>query len=183
MTTKINNIGLVALYDDPRVAQTVLTLGQHLLAQQLGVVLTDDLQTPKGLDNVSTVPPEQLGEQCDLVIAVGGDGTMLHAARLVAEHSVPLVGINRGQLGFLADVRPSVMTEKIDAILAGQYIAEDRMMVRAELTKKDKSATMFGLNDVVIKRIDTARMLEFDIFLNGKFLNSQAGDGLIIATP
>ncbi len=121
--------------------------------------------------------------ESSLVIAVGGDGTMLYAARLVAESGVPLLGVNRGRLGFLADVSPDEIPARLDEILDGHYQSESRLMLSAELIREGQEALKArALNDVVLLKWQTGRMLEFDTSINGIQVNSHAGDGMIIAT-
>jgi len=120
----------------------------------------------------------------DLVVAIGGDGSMLYAARRIAGRQVPLLGINRGRLGFLADVGPEHMLAHIDQILAGRYVSEQRMLLVASVVRHDKVvSSAIALNDVVVKRHDTGRMVEYQTFVDGSYVNTHLGDGFIIATP
>lgn len=116
----------------------------------------------------------------DLIIVVGGDGSLLHAAQDVLEHDVPLLGINRGRLGFLTDIRPESMAEKVRAILSGNYIEESRFLLQATRNQK---TTMCALNDIVVSSSDYARMLSYEIYIDGRFVCSEQGDGLIVSTP
>jgi NAD+ kinase len=130
------------------------------------------------------VPDSELGARADLLIAVGGDGTMLYAARQAAPHKVPVLGINRGRLGFLADVRPDDIQEAIDAVLAGNFSSEKRMLLRAEILRGNEIIDSgIAVNDIVIKRRETARMLEYHTSVNGHYVNTHGGDGFIAATP
>jgi NAD+ kinase len=117
-----------------------------------------------------------------LVIAIGGDGTMLHAARNVAGRDVPLVGINRGRLGFLTDVSPEQLRDALDAILEGNYLAEPRLTLEARVGKQ-KASAMFALNDIVLQKGDTGRLLDFTTEVDDVYVNTHRGDGLIVATP
>jgi len=120
----------------------------------------------------------------DLIIAIGGDGTMLHAARLAAPHDIPLVGINRGYLGFLADIPPDAFKEDLQAILNGDCKHEDRVLLTAEFIKNGKViAQATALNDVVLKHENSGRMMHFSSSINGDYVNTHYGDGVIIATP
>jgi NAD+ kinase len=119
----------------------------------------------------------------DLVIAIGGDGTLLHAARLVVERDIPLLGINRGRLGFLTDVLPQDMLACVDAVLAGDFVADRRPLLEARLHSPTGAlASNYALNDVVFNRLETGRMLDFETRVDGRFVNSHAGDGLVVAT-
>jgi NAD+ kinase len=117
---------------------------------------------------------------------VGGDGTLLGAARSLAERRVPLVGINLGRLGFLADVSPEQIEGCLDRILDGAYAEEARCMLRAHLDPAAGDAEpmpLLALNDVVIHKWNTARMIEFETYIDGVFVSAQRSDGIIIATP
>lgn len=122
----------------------------------------------------------RLASEADLVIAVGGDGTLLHAAQQVARSVTPLLGINRGRLGFLTDISPDRVIASVDAILAGHYVSEQRTMLRVQVPGHDES---IALNDVVIQREGHARTIDVETFVDGIFVNTHNGDGLIIATP
>jgi NAD+ kinase len=117
------------------------------------------------------------------MVAVGGDGTLLHTARAVASQSVPLVGINLGRLGFLTDVSPEHMLQTLDAILAGDFDKESRQMLQAEVAAgNDGDKRMLALNDVVLKTGQTGHMQDFTTFVDGQYVNTHGGDGLIVAT-
>ncbi len=133
--------------------------------------------------SVERCAEKDFGARAELVIAIGGDGTLLYAARLVAGRPVPLLGVNRGRLGFLTDVSPNSMLEDVDAVLAGSYSQDHRSMLAARLEKPGApAACALALNDVVVNKRETGRMLEFETRLNGRFVNSHGGDGLVIAT-
>ena len=130
------------------------------------------------------VSRDELGNRCDIVITLGGDGTMLNAARSLADKDVPLVGINIGRLGFLADVSPNEIDTVLDDILSGKHIKEERFLLEANVKRNDK--VIFSgdaLNDVVVHVRDVARMIEFETRVNDQFVNHQRADGLIISTP
>ena len=119
--------------------------------------------------------------RAQLIVAVGGDGTMLHAARLAAPARVPLLGVNHGRLGFLADIGPQEALGRLDEVLAGRYIEERRAMIHAEIVGRENAACD-ALNDVALQKWQTGRMLDFETFIDGQYVNSHFGDGLIIAT-
>lgn len=151
---------------DSRVAGPMAALVEHLT--KAGIEVVDD-ETVSGTD---------------LVIAIGGDGTMLYAASLVRDHDVPLLGINRGRLGFLADVLPDEMLSSVDHILAGNYTIETRLMLHADLQRADgDSVSGIAFNDVVLQRRATGRMVDFETSVAGQFVNTHSGDGLIVASP
>src|SRR5262249_58584986 len=149
MAFPVRSCALVGRFADARVAETVHTLLPHLASRGVQVLLSE---AAPGIDaaGVVRVPETAIAERADLVIAVGGDGTLLYAARLVAQHNVPLVGVNRGRLGFLTDVMPQDMLPSVDAALAGELEADERPMLRARLHHAGGAvAQSFALNDVV----------------------------------
>ncbi len=127
-----------------------------------------------------TLTATEMGEQCDLVITVGGDGTLLGAARALASSGVPLLGINLGRLGFLADVSSDTIETLLEPILAGDFDAEERFLLSAWV---NGSPPVLALNDVVIHKWNMARMIELETFIDGVFVNRQRGDGIIVSTP
>src|SRR5262249_19545266 len=115
---------------------------------------------------------------------LGGDGTMLRAARWVARAGVPLVGINLGRLGFLADMSPDEMCQRLDEVLAGRYVEESRAMLEAHIVDAaDRWVVGAALNDVVLQKWETGRMLDFETSIDGVYVNTHRGDGLVVATP
>lgn len=129
-------------------------------------------------------PIEQLGQHCDLVVIVGGDGTLLCAARHLAQDDIPLVGVNQGRLGFLVDISPKQINEKIQAILCGHYVEENRYLLSAEVIRQRKTIHRAdALNDVVLYKWNTACMIEFDTHIDDRYLLTQRSDGMIISTP
>jgi NAD+ kinase len=134
-------------------------------------------------DLVVRVPEDEIAERADLVIAIGGDGTLLYAARLVAHRGVPLIGINRGRLGFLTDVLPKDMITSVDAAIEGRCERDERALLSARLVRANgETAESLALNDVVLQKWDTGRMLDFETWIDGAYVNSHGGDGLVVAS-
>jgi len=126
----------------------------------------------------------QLSASCDLVVVVGGDGSMLNVAKHVASEGVPVIGINRGNLGFLTDILPDEIETQLDEVLAGKFTVENRFLLDAILNGAEEDKALgSALNDVVLHPGKAAQMIEFELFVNGKFVYSQESDGLIVATP
>ena len=166
MIPSFRNIVIVGKPDDPRVAEPSEQLRAHLT--KAGVKLL----TREEIDNA------------DLVIAVGGDGTILYASRLARESGTPILGINRGRLGFLADVTPEEMLTSVDNILQGNYSTDSRLLLEARLLRSNGDQEVaYALNDVVLQRRETGRMVDFETRIAGQFVNTHSGDGLVIATP
>lgn len=178
---EFRKIAVVGLYADARVAEPLQTLARHLTKAGADVMADGSVADELG---VRAVDESRFADEADLMIAIGGDGTMLHAATLNQSAEVPILGINRGRLGFLADISPADMLDGIDQILAGNYSVESRLRLNATITAPDgdiRSAT--ALNDVVLQRRETGRMLDFETSVAGRFVNMHMGDGLIVATP
>ena len=123
-------------------------------------------------------------DSADLVIAIGGDGTMIYASRLARESGTPILGINRGRLGFLADVTPDEMILSVDHVLQGNYITDSRLLLKSRLLRSTGDEEVaYALNDVVLQRGGTGRMVDFETRIADQYVNTHSGDGLIIATP
>lgn len=127
----------------------------------------------------------EIGEQADLVIVIAGDGNMLGIARQLAKYQVPLIGINRGNLGFLTDIAPQSAFEQLHSCLErGEFIIEERFLLDAKIEQNGKIVERNNaLNEVVIHSSQIARTIDFEVSIDGKFAFSQRSDGLIIATP
>ncbi len=127
---------------------------------------------------------EQLAASVDLIVVLGGDGTMIATARLLDNRDVPVIGINYGSLGYLTEVSVEEMTGALDAALAGDYQLDRRMMLAAELTRGDEQLLRNRvLNDVVISKSALARIIEIEMHLDGQLVNCFRADGLIVSTP
>ena len=126
----------------------------------------------------------EIGKQADLAIVVGGDGNMLGAARVLAEFNVAVVGINRGNLGFLTDINPDDVEPQLDSIFNGEGIAEQRFLLEVEVSRNGKiQSRNSAVNEVVLHHGKVAHMLEFEVYIDDIFVYSQRSDGLIVATP
>jgi NAD+ kinase len=183
MTPQFKNIGLWGRLSDTKVAEPAATLVSHLRDLGIDIFFLEQEGIPSELSDVSCLSAAELPAAVDLMVAVGGDGTLLHTARVVARQSVPLVGINLGRLGFLTDVSPEHMLQTIDAILAGDFDEESRLMLQAEVIGSGNSSEeMLALNDVVLKTGQTGHMQDFTTFVDDQYVNTHGGDGLIVAT-
>ena len=170
--TSFENVALLTNYKKNKATETHALILKWLEAKSVNV-------SELVFGEVQNIPSD-----IDLVIAVGGDGTMLHAARLTAPANTPLVGVNRGYLGFLADIKPDTFSDDLESIFSGQGIPEKRILLTARLFKGDELiAEAEALNDVVVKNDNAGRMMHFDTKVNKEYLTAHFGDGLIIATP
>jgi NAD+ kinase len=159
-----------------------MTLLPHLRKRGIRALLpeNDPLDAPAEL--VTRVPEEEIANRSDLVVAIGGDGTLLYAARLVAHRGVPLIGINRGRLGFLTDVLPQDMIASVDAALDNRCERDERSLLEARLIAGGKTTQALALNDVVLQKWETGRMLDFETWIDGVYVNTHGGDGLVVAS-
>lgn len=136
------------------------------------------------VDDIETATIKEIGEQADLAIVVGGDGNMLGAARVLAEYNVAVVGINRGNLGFLTDINPEDFEQQLDGIFSGECITELRFLLEVEVFRDGEIQSKdSAVNEVVLHHGKVAHMLEFEVYLDDIFVYSQRSDGLIVATP
>ena len=137
-STRFGTIALMGNPQDRRTLDSMQVLTTHLLAAGLKVQASDSLRARALPKQVRRVPDVKIAHGADLVIAIGGDGSMLYAARRIAGRKTPLLGINRGRLGFLADVGPEQMLAKVDEVLAGKYVSEQRMLLLVDLRDGDE---------------------------------------------
>ena len=184
MTQAFQTIGLIAKPGDPGIAATLTTLINDLGKRGCEVVLDESAADYFDTADVPVLDRQALGQRCDLVIVVGGDGSMLSAGRSLVDSGVAVLGVNLGRLGFLADVSPNEMCERLDEILAGKYEEEQRALLHAKVIRVGETISESdALNEVVIHKWDIARMIELDTRIDGRFLHSLRADGLIISTP
>jgi NAD+ kinase len=160
-----------------------LTLLPHLKKRGIRALLPESDPLEVSGDLVERIPEDQIATEASLVIAIGGDGTLLYAARLVAHRGVPLLGINRGRLGFLTDVLPKDMFDSVDAALEGRCERDERALLEARIIGASGATTRaLALNDVVLQKWETGRMLDFETWIDGAYVNSHGGDGLVVAS-
>ena len=183
MAKPFQSFALVGRDTDSRVADSMRTLAAHLV-QRGGQVIVDQATSVNfGSTPVTRAEPQTFADRADLLIAIGGDGTMLHASRLVVGQNVPLLGVNRGRLGFLTDVSPEDMLERLDDVLAGKYTEDRRSFLEARLKRGARLAgTLTALNDVVVQKWETGRMLDIETWIDGQYVNTHGADGLIVAS-
>lgn len=181
MKSEFRNIALIGRQTDSRVAEPMRALAGFLAEAGLNISAAETL----ALDlPVTRVAEEALCENADLAIAIGGDGTMLYASRLARESGTPILGINRGRLGFLADITPDQMLASVEQVLTGNYTRDSRLLLRASLVSAaGDEATEYGLNDVVVQRRGTGGMVDLSTRVADQYVNTHSGDGIIVATP
>ncbi|MCL4143567.1 UNVERIFIED_CONTAM: hypothetical protein GTU68_013185 [Idotea baltica] len=178
MHQSFNRIGLFIRKDVPILENAVVQICQFLAQRALSVVINEPLHFLPELDVIAIA---DFPERCDLTISIGGDGTLLSASRALAGSDLPLVGINVGRLGFLADVTLVKLETQLSQILAGEYREDIRFLINASINNEDSLG--LAMNDVVIHAHQSLHMIEFETAINGRFLNSQRADGILVATP
>ncbi|MFM8624780.1 MAG: NAD kinase [Betaproteobacteria bacterium] len=184
MKSRFRHVVLVGKYQVAGSRSTLEDIAQFLHRQGCEVALEEETAGNTGLSDYPTLSVEQIGEQCDLGLVVGGDGTMLGIGRRLAPHAVPLIGINQGRLGFITDIALDGYQAVLGPMLQGQYEEEQRAMMEASVLRDGRrvfSAT--AMNDVVVNRGATAGMVELRVEVDGRFVANQRADGLIIASP
>jgi len=183
MPQSFKSIALVGNAKDLRVAECILSLASHFYSRGQRALIDPGVGLAFPPDSVLACPEHSFATRAELIIAIGGDGTLLYAARLMAGRAVPLLGINRGRLGFLTDVSPQSMLEDVDSVLAGRYTEDRRSLLAARLERRGAApARALALNDVVVNKWETGRTMDFETSINGRFVNSHGGDGIVIAT-
>jgi NAD+ kinase len=177
--------GIVGNLDKPELGEAVTLLVAQLEQSGVRYLLDDGIVTGLRVrvgSHGKAVKREECLRDADVAIALGGDGTMLAAARLVGAHGTPILGINLGKLGFLAEVAPADMKEAITEIIAGKYVTERRLVLEATVSKQP-GKVMFGLNDIVVDKSRSSRLIDVEVYINDTFAVSYRADGLIISTP
>ncbi len=177
-----NTIGVIGRPGRDGAVETLRRLRDFLQSKGRNIVYDQVTKDMLRQPRARVVAVDELAEHCDLVVVVGGDGSLLHVARHV--FGVPVIGVNRGRLGFLTDVLPNELEQRIGAVLDGQYLTEGRFLLEAEVARAaGGEAAGRALNDVVLHPGRAAQMISFELFIDGQFVYSQESDGLIVATP
>lgn len=182
MKTKFNTIGLMGKLHAPDVVETLEAVIANLKKHLFEIILEDKTAKILSENNLPKFTSDEIGKHCDLLIVVGGDGIMLNAARTASLHNIPVLGVNRGRLGFLTDILPEKIS-KIDEILTGQFYEEERFLLQAEIENKNKFSQDVALNDVVFMSEKVGHMIEFSVYIDDQFVCNYHADGLIVATP
>ncbi len=159
-------------------------MGDLLVGRGLNVMLEDRLEELLPGHNYRGANRDEIGQESDLVIVVGGDGSLLSAARTLAKYDTPVVGVNRGRLGFLADINPEDISKHVNAILDGDYERDSRFLLDVQVCRDGHTVGRAdALNDVVVNSGTSAQMIEFELYINEVFVYRQRADGLIVSTP
>ncbi len=184
MTSAFRTIALIGKYNSPEIAESLLALADFLTGRGVAVLVEEATAAMVGSTQLDTAPYSRIGAAADLAIILGGDGSMLAAARQLAESGVPLVGVNQGRLGFMTDVAREGVLDAVSDLLEGKFTTEERILLEASVQRDgERVFHTLALNDVVLNKGDLGRMIEFSVSIDGEFIYNQRSDGLIICTP
>ena len=184
MSEIFQTIALVGKYDSPEIGEALLRLADFLRDRGHDVLIARNTAEHIGSDVYPIAELAELGARADLAVVLGGDGTMLSITRMLAKDDIPLVGVNQGHLGFLTDVPVETMFESMTAILDGEYVAEQRLLLNTRIVRDGEDIyTACAFNDVVVSKASSGRLIDFEVFIDGDYVYRQRSDGLVIATP
>jgi len=184
MNKDFRTAALIGKYQSPEIAGALLDLATFLKSRGLAVLVEEGTASSIGANGNTVAGYETIGAKADLAIVLGGDGTMLNAARRLAEHQVPLVGVNQGRLGFMTDIARQDMIPSVTALLEGKFSSEQRFLLDVEVYRGgERVLHTLALNDVVVNKGDIGRMIELEVRVDGEFVYLLRADGLIVATP
>lgn len=183
MPKAFRRIALIGRYKSRDIAAPLSRLGRMLISAGCGVLVDHQTAESSGVREFPVADFAGIGRRADLAIVLGGDGSMLSAARALAPFGVPLVGVNQGRLGFTTDIALASMQRSVKAILAGDYTFERRTMLDTSLERRRKLVTRaLAMNDIVVSKGGTGRLIELLVSIDGKFVYDMRADGLIVAT-
>jgi len=179
---KSKSIGILTKPKFPEVKSTLQAVVTWLRARNIGVLL--DTTSASLLSEQGGIQKTQLADTADVLLVLGGDGTMLNAARLAGERGIPILGVNMGGLGFLTEVRLEHLYPSLERVFANDYVIDERLMLKTHVHRHGETvARSVVLNDVVVSKGTLARMIELKIAIEGQFVTNLRGDGLIVSTP
>ncbi|SFN10960.1 NAD+ kinase [Izhakiella capsodis] len=184
MNTHFTCIGIVGHPRHPTALTTHEMLYLWLTSKGYEVIIEQQIARELNLGNVRTGSLSDIGQQADLAVVVGGDGNMLGAARVLARYNIKVIGINRGNLGFLTDLDPDNAQCQLADVLEGEYFVESRFLLEAKVFRKARASRRgTAINEIVLHPGKIAHMIEFEVYIDESFAFSQRSDGLIISTP
>ncbi len=184
MSFPFKTIALIGKHKNPQIVAPILSLAEYLDKHDYEVLVDHLTAAHFSSSTYQALTLEEIGQQADLAVVMGGDGTMLNIARILSSYDVPLIGINQGRLGFLTDLSSDTMFETLTEVLEGQYTTERRMLLSAEVERDGvKVYSALAFNDVVLYRGMSSRMIEFQVAINNEFVNRLRADGIVMTTP
>jgi NAD+ kinase len=184
MAPAFKTVALIGRYKGRDVAEPLRALGRFLIEQGCDTLVELDTAAESGVAEFESADFAALGSRADLAVVLGGDGSMLSAARALAPYGVPLVGVNQGRLGFMTDIALGALTEAMGRILGGEYALETRTMLSAAVSRAGHSIlAMRALNDVIVSKGGSGRLIEVVVRIDAQFVYDLRSDGIIVATP
>ncbi len=184
MDNTFNTIGLIGKYNDQHGGDTLISVGNYLLSRGCHVFVDQGSAPDVSGTELEPVDRATIAKECNLVIVVGGDGTLLNAARSLNSSDVPILGVNLGRLGFLVDVSKEHIEETLDQVLGGQFVEEARFLLHTTIDRGGEILSENNaFNDVVIHKSHVARMIELECYVDQKFVSTMRADGLVISSP
>ena len=182
--SEFKTIGLIGKPQHEEAKQTLLALYHFLKEKGAELVVDQRIASDLGLKNLNATDLVGIGQSCDLAIVVGGDGYMLGAARVLSRFDISVIGVNRGNLGFLTDLDPDNFKQPLCDVLHGNYQTENRFLLEAQVhSHGHMKSSNTAVNEAVLHPHKIAHMIEFEVYVNDEFMLSQRADGLIISTP
>ncbi len=179
---KSKSVGILTKPKFPEDKSTLQDVVTWLRARSIDVIL--DTTSAMLLGEQGGYQKTQLASKADVLLVLGGDGTMLNAARLAGERSIPILGVNMGGLGFLTEVRVENLYPSLERVFANDFVLDERLMLRTDIHRHGETVAQgVVLNDVVISKGTLARMIELKIAIQGRFVTNLRGDGLIVSSP
>lgn len=181
-------VALIGKCNGVTIAESLGVLASDLTSRGIRVLIesatASNPDAPEVMKRWTACDYSEIGAQAHLAIVLGGDGTMLSAARQLARYDIPLVGVNQGYLGFLTDIARSEMQSSIDDLLAGEFTVEERLLLDGEVLRNGTPiAANLAFNEIVVDKGAIGRLIEFELFVDGRFVYNLRSDGLIISTP
>ena len=184
MSRIYNTIGLIGKPNHEGASATITALYQFLTDHDYKVLIESSVAPSINIDKLAINTLIEIGDKADLAIVVGGDGYMLGAARVLSCFNIGVIGVNRGNLGFLTDLSPDELIEPLKEILRGKSRYEQRFVIEAEVYRHGKlKSSNSAVNEAVLHAGKVASMIEFEVYIDGSFMFSQRSDGLIVSTP
>ena len=184
MTSSFSTVGLIGRQGNPQILDSVVAVERCLVRCGVDLVIEDNTASMLNGAERETLTRLELGKRCDLIVVVGGDGSLLGVGRDLAHSQVPVLGVNRGGLGFLANISPDQIDTKIAEVLAGEFTIEDHFLLDARIWRGNREVRNSpALNDVVVHLGGMARMMEFSLWVDDQFVYDQRSDGVIVASP
>ncbi|MDB1145030.1 MAG: NAD(+)/NADH kinase [Alcaligenaceae bacterium] len=184
MQKPLKHIGIIGRYQDKNLSKSILNITQLLHEYGVHVLLEEHTAHNTGVTHIEHKPLEDVAHQCDLLLVLGGDGTMISTARKVLHHPIPLLGINHGRLGFVADIPMTSIDEALKHLLQGHYQLQEHHFLEARIVRHEETIYHnIALNDIVLARSGHIGMMDLHIESNNEPMYHCRADGLIIATP